>query len=80
MQPFSQIMIRQATELTARCAEWIHGECCSGLSVRQMAERYGIDESTVDWWLSISLLERPLDAPRGFAEPAPTQFKFPVYD
>jgi hypothetical protein len=75
MDPFGQVMIRQVTELTARCAQFIHCEYCGGMSLSEIAERYGIDESTVVWWMRIEGLDRPLDAPAVFSDPAPTQFK-----
>lgn len=78
MDPFGQIMIRQVTEMTARCAKWIDGEYRSGRSVNDIAEQYGVDESTIVWWMRIAGLDRPADAPVSFAGPAPTQFKFPV--
>lgn len=80
MDPFRQIMIRQATELTTRCAKYIDGEYRSGGSINEIAERYGIDELTVVWWMRIAALDRPADAPVSFAAPAPTQFKFPGRD
>lgn len=80
MDPFGQIMIRQATEMTARCAEWVNGEYCGGRSIGDIAGLYGIDESTVGWWMRIARLDRPRDAPVTFADPTPTPFKFPVRD
>lgn len=71
----ARVLLKQTTEMTARCADMIHSSYCAGETIADLAERYGLDSSTIEWWIHIGALYPPHDAPRTFAAPAPTVLK-----
>jgi hypothetical protein len=71
----ARVLLRQATETTARCARLIHNEYLSGQSIASVAKRFGLDESTIEWWFYIGGLDTPRDAPKLVTDPAPTPLK-----
>jgi hypothetical protein len=71
----ARVLLKQTTEMTARCAGMIHGSYCAGETIADLAEHYGLDSSTIEWWINIGRMKRPHDAPKTFAAPAPTVLK-----
>jgi hypothetical protein len=71
----ARILLRQATLTTARCASLIYGYYRGGDSIADLALRFGLDESTIDWWCMIGGLKTPRDAPSTFLAPDPTPLK-----
>ena len=64
----ARLLVRQTTVTTMRFARVISEARRRGESVADLAERYGLDESTVVWWHAISNFPEPRDAPDGLVD------------